>query len=90
MLQLQLLTNGFRLLKVGGSLVYSTCRCALLEFGRSYLSTIFGCISLINSCFCFVLLWNSLTFSQNEDVVDQFLLQNASAGKILVLASVKI
>uniref|UniRef100_A0A5B7CB73 SAM-dependent MTase RsmB/NOP-type domain-containing protein n=1 Tax=Davidia involucrata TaxID=16924 RepID=A0A5B7CB73_DAVIN len=45
-LQLQLLTNGFRLLKVGGSLVYSTC---------------------------------SLTVAQNEDVVEQFLLQNASA-----------
>ncbi|XP_031478859.1 rRNA (cytosine-C(5))-methyltransferase NOP2C-like isoform X3 [Nymphaea colorata] len=29
-LQLQLLTNGFRLLKVGGSLVYSTCSCRLL------------------------------------------------------------
>ncbi|KAH7577220.1 hypothetical protein JRO89_XS01G0223300 [Xanthoceras sorbifolium] len=46
-LQLKLLTNGFRLLKVGGSLVYSTC---------------------------------SLTAAQNEDVVDQFLKQNASAG----------
>ncbi|KAI8536992.1 hypothetical protein RHMOL_Rhmol10G0300100 [Rhododendron molle] len=46
-LQLQLLTNGFRLLKIGGSLVYSTC---------------------------------SLTVAQNEDVVEQFLLQNASAG----------
>ncbi|XP_059641141.1 multisite-specific tRNA:(cytosine-C(5))-methyltransferase trm4b [Cornus florida] len=45
-LQLQLLINGFRLLKVGGSLVYSTC---------------------------------SLTIAQNEDVVEQFLLQNASA-----------
>ncbi|KAL5797157.1 hypothetical protein ACOSQ2_001977 [Xanthoceras sorbifolium] len=45
-LQLKLLTNGFRLLKVGGSLVYSTC---------------------------------SLTAAQNEDVVDQFLKQNASA-----------
>ncbi|KAG5529258.1 hypothetical protein RHGRI_029827 [Rhododendron griersonianum] len=45
-LQLQLLTNGFRLLKIGGSLVYSTC---------------------------------SLTVAQNEDVVEQFLLQNASA-----------
>ncbi|KAK1568951.1 hypothetical protein Q3G72_030843 [Acer saccharum] len=45
-LQLKLLTNGFRLLKVGGSLVYSTC---------------------------------SLTVAQNEDVVDQFLKENASA-----------
>uniref|UniRef100_A0A7N0V4D5 SAM-dependent MTase RsmB/NOP-type domain-containing protein n=1 Tax=Kalanchoe fedtschenkoi TaxID=63787 RepID=A0A7N0V4D5_KALFE len=45
-LQQQLLFNGFRLLKVGGSLVYSTC---------------------------------SLTLSQNEDVVKQFLLDNASA-----------
>lgn len=32
MLQLQLLTNGFRLLKVGGFLVYSTCRCGLFKF----------------------------------------------------------
>ncbi|KAL6959929.1 hypothetical protein U1Q18_040079 [Sarracenia purpurea var. burkii] len=45
-LQLQLLTNGFRLLKVGGALVYSTC---------------------------------SLTVAQNEDVVEQFLSQNAYA-----------
>ncbi|KAK0591286.1 hypothetical protein LWI29_037963 [Acer saccharum] len=45
-LQLKLLANGFRLLKVGGSLVYSTC---------------------------------SLTVAQNEDVVDQFLKENASA-----------
>lgn len=46
MLQLQLLSNGFRLLKVGGSLVYSTC---------------------------------SLTVAQNEEVVERFLLQNASS-----------
>ncbi|XP_027076607.1 rRNA (cytosine-C(5))-methyltransferase NOP2C-like [Coffea arabica] len=46
-LQLQLLSNGFRLLKVGGSLVYSTC---------------------------------SLTVSQNEGVVENFLSQNKSAG----------
>ncbi|XP_010275079.1 PREDICTED: uncharacterized protein LOC104610247 isoform X2 [Nelumbo nucifera] len=45
-LQLQLLSNGFRLLKVGGSLVYSTC---------------------------------SLTVAQNEDIVEQFLSQNAHA-----------
>ncbi|KAL1812517.1 hypothetical protein ACET3Z_022582 [Daucus carota] len=45
-LQLLLLTNGFKLLKVGGYLVYSTC---------------------------------SLTVAQNEDVVEQFLLQNSSA-----------
>ncbi|KAH7678845.1 16S rRNA (cytosine(967)-C(5))-methyltransferase protein [Dioscorea alata] len=45
-LQLQLLTNGFRLLKAGGTLVYSTC---------------------------------SLTFAQNEDVVEQFLKENHSA-----------
>ncbi|KAL2496793.1 S-adenosyl-L-methionine-dependent methyltransferase superfamily protein [Forsythia ovata] len=45
-LQLKLLTNGFRLLKVGGFLVYSTC---------------------------------SLTLAQNEDVVEQFLSQTASA-----------
>lgn len=31
-LQLRLLSNGFRLLKVGGSLVYSTCRCIFLPF----------------------------------------------------------
>ncbi|KAH7679404.1 16S rRNA (cytosine(967)-C(5))-methyltransferase protein [Dioscorea alata] len=46
-LQLQLLANGFRLLKAGGTLVYSTC---------------------------------SLTFAQNEDVVEQFLTENHSAG----------
>lgn len=45
-LQLKLLSNGFRLLKVGGSLVYSTC---------------------------------SLTISQNEDVVEQFLAKTPSA-----------
>ncbi|KAL5557543.1 hypothetical protein UlMin_039779 [Ulmus minor] len=45
-LQLKLLTNGFRLLKAGGLLVYSTC---------------------------------SLTVAQNEDVVEQFLKENASA-----------
>ncbi|XP_010275083.1 PREDICTED: uncharacterized protein LOC104610247 isoform X3 [Nelumbo nucifera] len=44
--KLQLLSNGFRLLKVGGSLVYSTC---------------------------------SLTVAQNEDIVEQFLSQNAHA-----------
>ncbi|KAJ0097297.1 hypothetical protein Patl1_29096 [Pistacia atlantica] len=50
LLQLKLLTNGFRLLKVGGSLVYSTC---------------------------------SLTVAQNEDVVEQFLKENAFAGRVL-------
>ncbi|KAL4379447.1 hypothetical protein GQ457_02G013700 [Hibiscus cannabinus] len=45
-LQLKLLRNGFRLLKVGGLLVYSTC---------------------------------SLTVAQNEDIVEQFLKENASA-----------
>ncbi|KAG6385370.1 hypothetical protein SASPL_154204 [Salvia splendens] len=45
-LQLKLLTNGFRLLKVGGSLVYSTC---------------------------------SLTVAQNEDVIERFLSECASA-----------
>ncbi|XP_020580551.1 uncharacterized protein LOC110024747 isoform X5 [Phalaenopsis equestris] len=44
--KLALLTNGFRLLKVGGSLVYSTC---------------------------------SLTVSQNEAVVEQFLSRNPKA-----------
>ncbi|OMO55819.1 Bacterial Fmu (Sun)/eukaryotic nucleolar NOL1/Nop2p [Corchorus capsularis] len=46
LLQLKLLRNGFRLLKVGGLLVYSTC---------------------------------SLTVAQNEDIVEQFLKENASA-----------
>ncbi|XP_048128582.1 rRNA (cytosine-C(5))-methyltransferase NOP2C isoform X2 [Rhodamnia argentea] len=46
LLQLKLLINGFRLLKVGGTLVYSTC---------------------------------SLTVAQNEDVVERFLKENASA-----------
>ncbi|EOX90828.1 S-adenosyl-L-methionine-dependent methyltransferases superfamily protein isoform 4 [Theobroma cacao] len=45
-LQLKLLRNGFRLLKVGGLLVYSTC---------------------------------SLTVAQNEDIVERFLKENASA-----------
>ncbi|MBA0637312.1 hypothetical protein Godav_005249 [Gossypium davidsonii] len=47
--QLKLLRNGFRLLKVRGLLVYSTC---------------------------------SLTVAQNEDIVEQFLKENASAGSI--------
>ncbi|EEF32738.1 conserved hypothetical protein [Ricinus communis] len=47
-LQLKLLTNGFKLLRVGGLVVYSTC---------------------------------SLTVSQNEDVVQQFLKENPSAGR---------
>ncbi|KAK1351895.1 hypothetical protein POM88_053900 [Heracleum sosnowskyi] len=47
--QLLLLTNGFKLLKVGGYLVYSTF---------------------------------SLTVAQNEDVVEQFLLQNSSASSL--------
>ncbi|RHN41963.1 putative multisite-specific tRNA:(cytosine-C(5))-methyltransferase [Medicago truncatula] len=51
-LQLNLLTNGFRLLKVGGSLVYSTC---------------------------------SLTVAQNEDVMEQFLKENITAGRIFIL-----
>ncbi|KAF8413537.1 hypothetical protein HHK36_001528 [Tetracentron sinense] len=55
--QLQLLSNGFSLLKVGGLLVYSTC---------------------------------SLTVAQNEDVVEQFLLENPSAGKILNVSSFDI
>ncbi|TYH78719.1 hypothetical protein ES332_D03G008900v1 [Gossypium tomentosum] len=46
LLQLKLLRNGFRLLKVGGLLVYST---------------------------------SSLTVAQNEDIVEQFLKENASA-----------
>ncbi|XP_058009128.1 uncharacterized protein LOC110643230 isoform X2 [Hevea brasiliensis] len=45
-LQFKLLTNGFKLLRLGGLLVYSTC---------------------------------SLTVSQNEDVVERFLKENASA-----------
>ncbi|XP_047317206.1 uncharacterized protein LOC124920696 [Impatiens glandulifera] len=53
-LQLGLLTNGFRLLKAGGYLIYSTC---------------------------------SLTIAQNEDVVERFLLQNASAKLVEIDAS---
>lgn len=45
-LQFRLLSNGFRLLKAGGSLIYSTC---------------------------------SLTISQNEEVVERFLLENSYA-----------
>ncbi|XP_057796199.1 multisite-specific tRNA:(cytosine-C(5))-methyltransferase trm4b [Salvia miltiorrhiza] len=54
-LQLKLLINGFRLLKVGGSLVYSTC---------------------------------SLTVAQNEDVVERFLSEYASA-KLLEIDAAK-
>ncbi|KAJ8764264.1 hypothetical protein K2173_006004 [Erythroxylum novogranatense] len=53
-LQLKLLQNGFRLLKVGGLLVYSTC---------------------------------SLTVTQNEDVVEWFLKQNASAELLEITAA---
>ncbi|XP_027771704.1 uncharacterized protein LOC107012311 isoform X2 [Solanum pennellii] len=53
-LQLQLLTNGFRLLRVGGALVYSTC---------------------------------SLTFAQNEDVVERFLSENTSAELLEITAA---
>ncbi|PHT49945.1 hypothetical protein CQW23_09692 [Capsicum baccatum] len=53
-LQLQLLTNGFKLLRVGGALVYSTC---------------------------------SLTFAQNEDVVEQFLSENTSAELLEITAA---
>ncbi|KAK1366133.1 hypothetical protein POM88_041694 [Heracleum sosnowskyi] len=54
---LLLLTNGFKLLKVGGYLVYNTC---------------------------------SLTVAQNEDVVEQFLLQNSSAGSLEVELEAKV
>ncbi|KAL1567317.1 hypothetical protein AAHA92_02807 [Salvia divinorum] len=54
-LQLKLVTNGFRLLKVGGSLVYSTC---------------------------------SLTVAQNEDVIECFLSEHASA-KLLEIDAAK-
>ncbi|XP_054810786.1 rRNA (cytosine-C(5))-methyltransferase NOP2C isoform X2 [Prosopis cineraria] len=60
-LQLSLLTNGFRLLKVGGSLVYSTCSFLLI----------------------------SLTIAQNEDVVEQFLKENVSAGLRLQIDQTK-
>ncbi|XP_009614511.1 rRNA (cytosine-C(5))-methyltransferase NOP2C isoform X1 [Nicotiana tomentosiformis] len=53
-LQLQLLINGFRLLRVGGVLVYSTC---------------------------------SLTFAQNEDVVERFLSANTSAELLEITAA---
>ncbi|OIT33412.1 PREDICTED: uncharacterized protein LOC109206049 [Nicotiana attenuata] len=53
-LQLQLLINGFRLLRVGGVLVYSTC---------------------------------SLTFAQNEDVVERFLSENTSAELLEITAA---
>ncbi|PON89349.1 RNA (C5-cytosine) methyltransferase, subfamily [Trema orientale] len=53
-LQLKLLSNGFRLLKAGGFLVYSTC---------------------------------SLTIAQNEDVVEQFLKENASAELLEIEAA---
>lgn len=79
-MQLKLLANGFRLLKVGGSLVYSTCRfastgipwtlhCFFFLFLSDILTSVFACHV------------NSLTLSQNEDVVEQFLSQNASAGR---------
>ncbi|PPD76162.1 hypothetical protein GOBAR_DD26909 [Gossypium barbadense] len=53
---LKLLRNGFRLLKVGGLLVYSTC---------------------------------SLTVAQNEDIVEQFLKENASAENRLFVAALQ-
>ncbi|MBA0851052.1 hypothetical protein Goshw_012202, partial [Gossypium schwendimanii] len=53
---LKLLRNGFRLLKVGGLLVYSTC---------------------------------SLTVAQNEDIVEQFLKENASAENNLFIAALQ-
>ncbi|KAK1352535.1 hypothetical protein POM88_053233 [Heracleum sosnowskyi] len=56
-LGLLLLTNGFKLLKVGGYLVYNTC---------------------------------SLTVAQNENVVEQFLLQNSSAGSLEVELEAKV
>ncbi|KAK1349792.1 hypothetical protein POM88_054755 [Heracleum sosnowskyi] len=56
-LRLLLLTNGFKLLKVGGYLVYNTC---------------------------------SLTVAQNEDVVEQFLLQNSSTGSLEVELEAKV
>ncbi|XWS66767.1 hypothetical protein CRYUN_Cryun05aG0228800 [Craigia yunnanensis] len=51
--KLKLLRNGFRMLKVGGLLVYSTC---------------------------------SLTVAQNEDIVEHFLKENASAENCLFIA----
>lgn len=44
-LQLKLLTNGFRLLKVGGSLVYSTCRCIQSSLPMDHNITQYVCIS---------------------------------------------
>lgn len=81
-LQLKLLTNGFRLLKVGGSLIYSTCRCipqTLPLALKSHTVTLyFYCFYLLISNFFFLI---SLTVAQNEDVVEQFLKENASAGR---------
>lgn len=77
-LQIKLLTNGFKLLRLGGLLVYSTCRCV------PYSNPIFAKYSsLLLNLHAFTFCIISLTVSQNEDVVERFLKENASAGKIL-------
>lgn len=82
-LQLNLLSNGFRLLKAGGLLVYSTCRFSICYFFLHLLRKN-TCSDSSYSCFLTLpFLSISLTVAQNEDVVEQFLKENASAGKLL-------
>nr|XP_023912013.1 uncharacterized protein LOC112023628 isoform X1 [Quercus suber] len=71
-LQLKLLSIGFRFLKVGGSLVYSTCRCLSLTVSMALKTT-------RPSSFLTYSFSVSLTVAQNEDVVQKFLKENASA-----------
>ncbi|CAN6563353.1 unnamed protein product [Malus baccata var. baccata] len=76
-LQLKLLTNGFRLLKSGGILVYSTCRCLLLFAPLTFRTLRIKDIRLYFANFRFLFI--SLTVAQNEDVVKQFLEGNPCA-----------
>jgi len=84
LLQLKLLINGFRLLKVGGTLVYSTCR----FFTFANLFPLVKTQPWSNFLIVFVII--SLTVAQNEDVVEQFLKENASAGESLLHRSQKL